>query len=66
MLYSRYIQLNDDEETFTKTFVNYMSGWFSASTPPAPTEAENLQSLSSLYSIQIGNRSQSTHVFYLT
>lgn len=47
-MYSRYIQINDDEEKFSKTVVTYMSRWFSASTPSAPSEAENLQTLSNL------------------
>ncbi|KAI9264667.1 hypothetical protein EDC94DRAFT_658634 [Helicostylum pulchrum] len=51
-LRGRYIQLNDDEETFSKSVVNYMSRWFSASTPSAPSEAENLQTLANLPSAQ--------------
>ncbi|KAI9365850.1 hypothetical protein BD770DRAFT_377378 [Pilaira anomala] len=51
-LRSRYIQINDDEEKFSKTVVTYMSRWFSASTPSAPSEAENLQTLSNLPSAQ--------------
>ncbi|KAI8380721.1 hypothetical protein BD560DRAFT_431913 [Blakeslea trispora] len=47
-LKSRYIELYDDEETFTKTFTTYMSRWFSASTPAAPSEADTLQALSHL------------------
>ncbi|KAI7895712.1 uncharacterized protein EV154DRAFT_494685 [Mucor mucedo] len=51
-LRSRYIQINDDEETLSKTLVTYMSRWFSSSAPPAPSDAENSQSLSSLPSAQ--------------
>ncbi|KAI8371230.1 hypothetical protein EDC96DRAFT_501897 [Choanephora cucurbitarum] len=47
-LQSRYIELYDDEETLTKTFTTYMSRWFSASTPAAPSEADTLQALSHL------------------
>ncbi|RCH85207.1 hypothetical protein CU098_000732, partial [Rhizopus stolonifer] len=51
-LQSRYIELYDDEETLSKTLVTYMSRWFSASTPAAPSEADNLQSLTHLPSAQ--------------
>lgn len=47
-LRGRYIQINDDEETLSKTVVTYMSRWFSSSAPAAPSEAENSDSLASL------------------
>lgn len=45
---SRYIELNDDEETLSKSVVTYMSRLFYSSAPAAPTEAENSKSLSAL------------------
>ncbi|KAI9469989.1 MAG: hypothetical protein EXX96DRAFT_588317 [Benjaminiella poitrasii] len=52
-LRSRYIEINDDEEALSKTFVTYMSRWFSSSAPSAPSEDENAQILSSLPSAQV-------------
>ncbi|KAG1119927.1 hypothetical protein G6F42_012866 [Rhizopus arrhizus] len=51
-LRSRYIELNDDEETLSKSVVTYMSRLFYSSAPAAPTEAENSKSLSALPSAQ--------------
>ncbi|CAO3618176.1 unnamed protein product [Mucor fragilis] len=51
-LQSRYIELNDDEETLSKSVVTYMSRLFYSSAPAAPTEAENHKSLSALPSAQ--------------
>ncbi|KAI8646828.1 hypothetical protein BD408DRAFT_409279 [Parasitella parasitica] len=51
-LRSRYIELNDDEETLSKSMVAYMSRLFYSSAPTAPSEAENAKSLSALPSAQ--------------
>ena len=51
-LRSRYIQLYDDEETLSKSVVNYMSRWFSSAAPTMPSEAENIETLASLPSAQ--------------
>lgn len=51
-LRSRYIELNDDEETLSKSVVAYMSRFFYSSGTTAPSEAENSKLLSALPSAQ--------------
>lgn len=51
-LTSRYIALNDDEETLSKSIVTYMTSWFYSSAPAPPSEAENSEDLASLPSAQ--------------
>ncbi|CEP15245.1 hypothetical protein [Parasitella parasitica] len=51
-LKSRYIELNDDEETLSKAMVTYMSKLFYSSAPTAPSEAESSKSLLALPSAQ--------------
>ncbi|KAI7899470.1 uncharacterized protein BX663DRAFT_521020 [Cokeromyces recurvatus] len=52
-LRNRYIEINNDEDTFSKTLVTYMSKWFFSYASAVPSETENSQSFSTLPSAQI-------------